>query len=176
MAETKIDRGPIVIYCSETGFTAKYALWIAEKLECPFITIKEAHVGALQHYETLIFGGWILGGQIQGLDFLKKNFDKFEGQNVAVFCTGSGKKQDLKKLREDNFTPAMANVPLYAYKGGLNYDKMKLMHRGMMKMFAKALKARGLTAEYDRITHNFDETDPAYVDELVERVKNHEFN
>ncbi len=169
--ENKIDRGPIVVYCSKTGFTARYALWIAEKLECPFISLKAANVAALQHYETIIFGGWLKAGKIQGIEFLAKNIKSFEHQNVVVYCTGSGKGQDMTHLRRKNLTGALEDVSLHYFVGGLNYEKMSLGDRAFMKMFLKALRARHLEDVVKRISTSFDESKPENVEPLVEQVK-----
>lgn len=169
--ESKVDRGPIVVYNSKTGFTAKYALWIAEYLECPFITLKEANVSALQHYETIVFGGWLLGGKIQGLEFIAKNFEHFENQNIVVFCTGSAKGQDMTALRKNNLTEKLENLSLYSFVSGLNYEKMGFGHKTMLKMFVKALKARNLEKEAERLSKSFDESNPELVKPLVEEVK-----
>ena len=169
-----IDRGPIVIYDSQTGFTAKYALWIAEKLECPFISIKDAHVPTLQHYKTLIFGGRLIADKPKGFDFLRKHLKDFEAQNIAIYVTGSGKEQDVTKLKQAIFkgTEAAADgIPCYFLHSGLNYDKMSAGERLLMKVFCRVLKLSGKKEVGEKLSKSFDETNPAFVEGLVAEVK-----
>ena len=169
-----IDRGPIVIYDSQTGFTAKYALWIAEKLECPFISVKEAAVAPLKHYQTLIFGGRLIAEKPKGFDFLRRHLREFEAQNIVVYVTGAGEAQDTAKLKQEIFKgteAAAAGIPCYFLHSGLNYDKMSAANRLMMKAFSTMLRLSGKKEISQKMGANFDESSPDFVDELVAEVK-----
>jgi menaquinone-dependent protoporphyrinogen IX oxidase len=51
----------IVLYESKTGFTRKYAEWIAEELDAELFPLQEARrsidAAKLQDYDAVIFGG-----------------------------------------------------------------------------------------------------------------------
>ncbi len=169
-----IDRGPIVIYHSKTGFTAKYALWIAEKLECPFISDKEAAVKPLKHYRTLIFGGRLIAGKPQGFDFLRKHIGEFSEQQIVTFVTGSGTDNDPAELKKKIFSgmeDAAERVSCYFLKSGLNYDKMGVGERLVMKTLCRMLKLTGKKELGQHLSQSFDESSPDFVDSLVGEVK-----
>ncbi len=54
----------IVIYKSQTGFTQKYAEWIAEELKADIFDILQVNVEMLQNYDTIIYGGGLYAGGI----------------------------------------------------------------------------------------------------------------
>ena len=46
----------IVVYQSETGFTKKYAEWIAEEFGCEAVPFKKTNATKLQGYDKVIYG------------------------------------------------------------------------------------------------------------------------
>lgn len=63
----------IVIYNSKTGFTEKYAKWIAEALQCQSISIREK-LPDLSEYDRIIFGSNVKAGKIGSLIISEKTF------------------------------------------------------------------------------------------------------
>ena len=57
----------IVIYNSQTGFTRRYAQWIAEKSNAECIEFKDAKNTDFASYDTIVFGGWAVAGSISKL-------------------------------------------------------------------------------------------------------------
>ena len=74
----------IVVYQSGTGFTAKYAGWIAEELGCEVKEYKKVKPDELAGFDQVIYGGWILGGMVFGYDKIKA----LNLKNVVVFGVG----------------------------------------------------------------------------------------
>ena len=48
----------IVIYNSQTGFTKRYAQWIAEAAGADCVELSEAKKKSMDSYEAIIFGSW----------------------------------------------------------------------------------------------------------------------
>ena len=48
----------VVIYNSQTGFTARYARWIAEAAGADCLPLSEAKGRDLSGCDAIIFGGW----------------------------------------------------------------------------------------------------------------------
>ena len=70
----------IIIYESGTGFTEQYAKWISEALDCECKKLKKVSPSELKEFDRIIFGGWIMGGGIMGLEkirSIKKPFAVF---------------------------------------------------------------------------------------------------
>lgn len=152
----------IVIYKSNTGFTKKYAEWIAETLSCKTIPIEKAKTKDLNHYDTLIFGGWLFAGKIQGLKDFRKISAGFQGKK-AVFATGSTPPEapTIGSMLSSCFTvEEQKTTGIFYMHGGLNYSRMGMMHRVMMKMMCSIMKKqKGIdSTEYKTISQSFDAT------------------
>ena len=66
----------IVIYNSKTGFTKRYAEWIAEETgaDCMELSaVNKKNLSALPAYEAVVFGGWACAGSIHQLSWFKSN-------------------------------------------------------------------------------------------------------
>ena len=82
----------LVIYNSQTGFTEKYAKWLAEKLEAKCLSVKEAKNEKIMDFDRVIFGGWCCVGSISKLNwFLPKISEivKDENKKIAIFGCGA---------------------------------------------------------------------------------------
>ena len=79
----------IVIYNSQTGFTKKYAQWIAEKTNGECVEFSKAKKLDLSGFDAIVFGGWAVAGSISKLKWFKKNISKWSGKKLAVFCCGA---------------------------------------------------------------------------------------
>ena len=108
----------IVIYNSKTGFTKQYANWIAEALSCPCEPLKSVSAAELQGFDKIIFGGWIMGNMIMGLD-------KLRGMAVpaAVFAVGSTPPYEevIAQINEQN---KMGGTPLFYMEGGFRFEEL----------------------------------------------------
>lgn len=66
----------IVIYNSQTGFTKRYAEWIAEATGADCLELSAAKKKNLTTYEAIIFGGWACMGSISKLSWFKNISNK----------------------------------------------------------------------------------------------------
>lgn len=64
-----------VIYNSQTGFTKRYAEWIAEATDADCFELSEAKKKNLSVYGAIVFGGWACAGSISKLSWFKNNID-----------------------------------------------------------------------------------------------------
>ena len=78
----------IVTYNSKTGFTQKYAEWIAEDLNCK--ALSTAELKNVSEYDLVIHGGWIMGGMISGFE----NMKKLNPSKLIAFGVGFTKKDN----------------------------------------------------------------------------------
>ncbi len=119
----------IVTYNSKTGFTKKYAEWIAEELGCDAIPDKE--ISNITEYDLIIHGGWLMGGTINGLD----NIRKFNPKKIVAFGVGFTKEDDyIKTVREVNHVDDM---PTFYFTGGLNPKKLNFLMKAIVRIATK---------------------------------------
>ena len=122
----------LVTYKSKTGFTKKYAEWIAEELGCEAKDIKTITPKNVAEYDLVIHGGWILGGIINGYS----KINSFNPKRLIVFGVGFTPKAkvDFKKMAEEN---KLGDTPLYYFEGGTNPSKMGFVGRKIVEMVTK---------------------------------------
>lgn len=96
----------VVIYKSKTGFTKKYAEWIAEELSADIFNASKVNVNTLNKYDTIIYGGSLYAVGIIGVGLIKKNINKLKDKRLVVFATGASPLRDnvINEVINKNFT------------------------------------------------------------------------
>ncbi len=160
----------IVVYQSSTGFTAKYATWIAEELGCEAKPLQETKPEELAGYDTVIYGGWIMAGMVSGYDKIKALHLK----NVIVFAVGMtiAGAEVAQNIAKQNQIP---EEKLFYFEGGYAPEKVGFVKRMMINMIKKPLvKKESKTAEDLYQLETFegrDRTNKAAIKPLVQMVK-----
>lgn len=62
----------IIIYQSKYGSTKKYAEWLATKLNADLYPKSKTTAEMLQKYDTIVYGGGLYAGGVNGISFLQK--------------------------------------------------------------------------------------------------------
>lgn len=169
----------IVIYNSQTGFTKRYAEWVAEATGADCLELARAKKKDLSAYGAIIFGSWACAGSISKLSWFKKNASKWADKKLIVFCVGASPidnpeiEQSLKKNLKE---PELKNVNAFYCPGGFNYEKMSVSSKLMMKMFVKVLKAKKGKTEMEEemvkvISSSYDISDKKYIEPILECLK-----
>lgn len=165
----------IVIYNSQTGFTKRYAEWIAEKSGADCYELCEAKKRNLDNYDAIIYGGWACAGGISKLSWFKGNINKWQGKKLITFCVGASplENPEIDPTLKKNFSEdEMRKVKVFYCPGGLNYEKMSTTSKLMMKMFVKSLKAKKDKTEKDEvmikmISSSYDISDIKYIEPIL---------
>lgn len=160
----------IVIYTSSTGFTKQYAQWIAAALKCEAKPIKEVLAEEIQEADTVIYGGWIMGNTIVGLDKARK----LCGDKLIVFAVGSspaGEKTMAAIKAQNN----IGDMPCFYMEGGFAFEKLGFVKKMMLNMVKKAVAKKKDKTEQDIYMEkvlgtSFDHSDQKYIQPLVKFV------
>jgi len=134
----------IVLFESGTGFTAQYAAWIAEELQCESVALKNAKNVNLSDYDQVIFGGWMCAGKVMGYD----KFVKLNAKNVVLFTVGmapSVPSVAVKIVKENGFDAEN----FFYFEGGYRPEKVNFIMRAMMKMLKKSIEKKPKKTEED---------------------------
>ena len=166
----------IVIYNSQTGFTKRYSQWIAEKANADCLEYSEAKKANLDSYDAIVFGGWAMAGSISKLKWFKKNISRWSDKKLAVFCVGASpiNNPEIDEAIPKNFTEEELKIVKWFYcPGGLNYEKMSVKSKAMMKMFVKMLNANKNKTEADleqirMVSSSYDISDIEYIEPIIE--------
>lgn len=122
-----------IIYQTNTGSTKKYAEMLSEKLSLPVYPLSEAE--KVTPDEEIIFFGWVMAGDIQGLSQARVKFSRIRCI-CAVGITDSEK--NTAEIKEKN----SVTEPFFALPGDFHIDRLKGMYKMMMSMMIKMLKSK----------------------------------
>lgn len=170
----------IVIYNSQTGFTKRYAQWVAEKSNGECVEFSKAKKMNLDTYDTIVFGGWAFAGTISKLKWFKKNISKWSDKKLIVFCCGASpiENPEIERDLPKNFSEEELKIIRWFYcPGGLDYDKMSVTSKTMMKILLKSLNAKKDKTEKDieqirMISSSYDISDIKYIEPIIDYINN----
>lgn len=170
-----------VIYKSISGFTKKYAEWIAEELDADLFAHDDIDPSVLPEYDLIIFGGALHAVGIGGIDIIKDNMEKLQGKNIIVFTTGASPSRDeiLEEVKNRNFTPEeQKRIRFFYLRGGFDYGKLNFVNKILMTLMKWKIRAkkesdrtpdeRGMLAAF---SHPVDFTKKEKISELVAYVR-----
>lgn len=169
----------IVIYNSQTGFTKRYAEWIAEATEADCLELSAAKKKDLTAYEAIIFGGWACAGSISKISWFKRNIDKWADKKLIAFCVGGSPidNPEIDAALKQNFNESeQKKVKTFYCPGGFHYEKMPAPSKLMMKMFVKTLEAKKDKTEAEQtmvkmISSSYDISDKKYIEPILQYLK-----
>lgn len=151
----------VVVYRSISGFTKKYAEWIAEELSAECIEISAFGDYKISEDSIVIFGGSLHAVGINGYKKFKKIMTGKTVKAVIVFAVGaSPKKAGIEEeVRRNNLTDKEEeNIPLYYLRGGFDYGKLNMSNKILMGLLRiklltnknKTPEDRGIQAAYKK--------------------------
>lgn len=169
----------IVIYHSQTGFTKRYAQWIAEAAGADCLELSVAKKKDLTAYEAIIFGGWACAGSISKISWFKGNINQWADKKLIAFCVGGSPADNPEveiALKEIFSEAQQKKVKLFYCPGGFNYEKMSAPSKLMMKMFVKALKAKKEKTAAEQtmakmISSSYDISDKRYIEPILKYLE-----
>lgn len=169
----------IVIYNSQTGFTKRYAEWIAEAAGGDCLELSAAKKKDLTAYEAIVFGGWACAGSISKISWFKNNIDKWADKKLIAFCVGAGPidSPQIEPTLKRNFSETeQKKINVFYCPGGFNYEKMSASSKLMMKMFIKMLKAKKNKTKEEQamikmISSSYDISDKKYIEPILQCLK-----
>lgn len=140
-----------LVYKSKYGSTKKYVNWLKEKIKCDVYERDEVKIKQLVKYDTIIYGGGIYMGKLNGFDLIKRNINKLLKKKIIVFAVGCSleSKKNLDKIRKINLSALDKNIKLFYFRGGLDFKNLKFCNKMALKFFRNTLinKKEALTEE-----------------------------
>jgi menaquinone-dependent protoporphyrinogen IX oxidase len=128
----------IVLYRSVSGFTKKYAQWIAEALRADLFDCREVKPTIFAAYDLVVFGGCLHAVGINGIEIIKRNLDALAGKRVIVFATGASEARDYipAEVIAANFSERQRELLRFFYfRGGFDFNKLDLPNKVLMTLF-----------------------------------------
>jgi len=169
----------VVVYKSISGFTKKYAEWIAEELKADLFRIEKIDIDILLKYDIIIYGGSLHAVGISGVSIIKDNLNKLRDKNIIVFATGASplRESTVSEVRDSNFSvEEQKQIQFYYFRGGFDFKKLNFINRVLMTLMKWKIKLKrdktpdekGMLAAYSR---PMDFTKKENTKELLEYVR-----
>lgn len=140
----------VVVYKSITGFTKRYAQWIAEAIDCDIKEISNVSGATLQQYDTVIYGGGLYAGGVSGMKKLVKLYPAISDKELILFTCGVANTELSENIKhiEDGISKVIPKdmhtcMKQFHLRGGIDYSKLSVIHRMMMWMLCRTVKKKG---------------------------------
>ena len=161
-----------VVYKSKHGSTKKYAEWIAEETGADLFDADQCKGADLSEYDTIVFGGWIRAGGLQGIEFLRKNMGTFCAKDVFAFAVGLHVDgiAARQECREINFKKELEEVPCYFLRGAYHPAEMKGGDKIIMGIMKKLMGDNNPELK-DAIINGADYVDRNEIKYIVEALR-----
>lgn len=138
----------VVIYQSKTGFTKKYAEWIAKTLSADIFEAEKVNIPMLETYDTIIYGGSLHIVGIIGVKIITENMDRFKNKRLVVFATGASplRKDVITEVQAKNFNIIQQKkIKFFYLRGGFNYSKLNFLDKFLMTLLKWKIKSKNKT-------------------------------
>ena len=172
----------LIIYTSQTGFTKKYAEWLASKMVGDLLELKEAQKkddAFFRDYEAIVYGGWVMAASVVKVKWFLGKAASWKDKKLAIYCVGGSPNDNpdvevmLNKLLDQE---QREYIKAFYCQGGFNYERMNAPSRLAMKMFVSALKKKKDPTEEEKImtemvATSYDISDEKYLEPIVDYLK-----
>jgi menaquinone-dependent protoporphyrinogen IX oxidase len=127
-----------------SGFTKKYAQWIAEELEADLFEAREIRPQKLSEYDIIIFGGSLHAVGINGIKLIKENLPRLTDREIIVFAVGASAPKEgiVNEIRKSNFELEQKNLKLYYLRGGFDFKRLDFSNKVLMTLFRAKLSLK----------------------------------
>lgn len=167
-----------VVFRSKSGFTKKYAKWIAEAVNADLYEGQNVSLDTLLKYDTIVYGGGLYAGGINGIKLITSHFDQLKGKNLIVFWLGASpvREKTFEEIKTRSFTPEQQKyMRFFMLRGGFNYRLCTPFDKVLMKLLKAKLKStkspdadeRGMLESYD---HPVDFTNIKYIAPIISAI------
>lgn len=168
----------LVIYKSNTGFTKKYAEWIAQEASADILDFKKADLLTLNSYDVIIFGGSLHASGIKGVKFITKNLEQIKDKKIVVFATGAtpSREETIKEIKNKNFKlEELKHIEFFYLRGGFDFSKLGIFDKILMFLLKWKIKTKkeltiddkGMLAAYN---NPVDFTNKENINEIITHV------
>lgn len=167
----------LIIYKSSTGFTKRYAMLLAKKLDCTAVDFRHIKSISLSDFDMIIFGTRAHAGSIDGLKKFRKILRRHKKTALDIlFVTGAAsdtEREVIDRLWKNNLTlEELSSLPHFYMPSGLCYEKMSFIDKLMMKGLAFMMKHKKDKTEKDiafeqQIAGSFDISSDKYTEPLL---------
>ena len=167
----------LILYKSNCGSTKKYAEDIGKAVGADVMPLKQFKWKALNQYDIIVFGGWVMGGNIQGVNDFLVHWEEMKDRNVIIFAVGMGYPTPEGRNTLINQTVLdLYHIRFYQFQGSFDFKKLNLVHKALMKTSIARIARKPDATEGDKqllsvLENPLEVYDQAKVDRVIEVIE-----
>lgn len=167
----------VVVYSSQTGFTKRYAEWIADELNCTAVSLDDDPRFDAAGFDVVVLGGWFHAGGLVGKKWLIRQRAAHPETHFVVFAVGATPTEwtDMvdEALARELPSPDYDDVERFYLRGGFAYERLSMPNKLAMKLFFKMQEKNAKSDPHaaemlSGMRGGFDGTDRATIAPVVE--------
>lgn len=169
-----------VVYRSKSGYTEKYAKWIAKETGGDLFKGEKTKVEDLMNYDTIVYGGGLYAVGINGVKLITQNYEKLKDKKIILFgvCASPTRPEIVEEVRDRNLTVEQRGyIDFFLLRGGFDKRKLTVIDRILMQIMKLHLKRkknltpdeRGMLNAY---SHPVDFTSEKNIDMIITKIRN----
>ena len=173
----------LVVYTSQTGFTKRYAQWLADATDADIFDLKDVQKEAdsfFAKYDAIVYAGWFMAEKVVKVNWFLDKARDWKDKSLALIAVGGSPNDNpltaeaMNRILTDE---QKEYIKAFYCQGGFNYEKMNLPSRLAMKAFVGTLKkskdekTREIGAQID---HSYDIADIKYIEPVVRYLQDRE--
>lgn len=167
-----------VVYRSKSGYTEKYAKWIAKAVNADLFRGEKTQAEDLLDYDTIVYGGGLYAVGINGLKLITDNYDKLKNKKLIVFGLGASPVRPaiVEEVKNRNLTvEQQETIDFFLLRGGFDKRKLTTVDRLLMQIMKINLKMKKQPTPDERgmlnaFNHPVDFTSEKQIEPIVARI------
>lgn len=168
-------KAAIIVY-SETGFTRRYANWIAEETGLEVVELKRLVSDKGGEYDLLVFGSPVYGSELGGKRDILKAIRRSPNAKVLCFAVGltPAGEEAVRKVKNATFGEKVS-CPMYFFPGGLDKERLSSSRKTELFLYRMMMKrqpdqSKTIQCLLERTDSSCDLTDRAAIVPLTEKI------
>lgn len=134
-----------VVYRSKSGFTEKYANWIAKAVDGELFEAKKIKAEDLLPYDIIVYGGGLYAVGLNGLSLITSNLKLLKDKKIIVFgvCASPCRPEIVAQVKNKNLTADQQDViEFHLLRGGFDKNKLTFVDQILMQILKLSLKKK----------------------------------
>ncbi len=170
----------LVIYTSQTGFTRRYAQWLADEMSADLYDLKDVQKreeAFFAAYDAIVYAGWCMAGSVVKAKWFLGRAESWKEKRLAVVCVGGSPNDspDVETMLKRMLSEEQRRyVKAFYCQGGFAYEKMNTVSKLAMKLFVSALKKKPDEKSRqmaEQIAVSYDISDRKFIEPIVSYLR-----
>lgn len=148
--------------------------WLNNKIDADIFELSQINNSTLVDTGVLIIASSLHAGNLRKFKSFKSFIDNHQFDKLIVVGVGAAPfdQQVIDNLKQNYQHEVDPKTHFIYLPGGLNYQKMSLVDKLMMKAFSKVMKQQAKKGKFDSewaqmLQKSYDISDPKYLDAII---------